>query len=634
MKFKRFLAAFLIAASALTALAGCQHAPDGSADTTAPTGTSASTEKETTASTQSSGQEDAETTPETTADTEPETQPGESETQAPEDDMTEMDARLNELLRNKTQLRFDENGQFKIMILADLHIPSGGLSRSIMNNVKTMVEREDPDFVILTGDNVVADIWTEKIFKRTLDGLAEYFEEKGIYWMHVFGNHDGEMAMSKEDQQAVYESYDYCLSKDTDKELSGVGNYVIPLYGSNSDEVKFVLWGLDSGDYLSPEEQAALYPAGATSFGGYTGTNYAFIQQDQIEWYKETSELLQANNNGELVPGLMAFHIPLQESYTAWLNRETLEWEGERNEAVCSSAHNSGLFEVLRARGDVKAIINGHDHVNNYMVNYGGIKLCYAGTLTNTTYHDEAKWGTRVFVINESNPSDVQTYLNYLDESLNVKPEDALPALSGVVEDFEGEAPQFTISGFNGASDNGGKAEIVADKGVNGSNALAVSRTTWSGKSNVEVIWDMDAVGSVGENKYLVVWMDLSANDVDFRKAGFGLLANNLNSSPYRTDDFDSPSPFYYKAEGSDEWIAMSTGGDGCFGVEQDSSVKGFKGWFAFPLENMLRGVLSLKPQTTITGLYFYMSPSSESEINKPVYLDEMQLVVDFTPVG
>ena len=323
---------------------------------------------------------------------------------------------LQDILANKTKLRFGEDGQFKVMILADLHIPSGGLPRDIMDHVKTMVERENPDFVILTGDNVVSGgIAKEAVMRKTLKGLAEYLAEKNIYWMHVYGNHDGEMPLSIPEQQAVYESFPNCLSKAGDEELTGVGNYVVPLYGSKDDEVKFVFWGLDSGDYPTAEEKAALFPAGATPFGGFDSTAYDFIHYDQIQWYKETSELLQENNNGEIVPGLMAFHIPLQESYTAWINRDGLEWTGEKKDPVCASAYNTGLFEVLRHRGDVKAVVNGHDHVNDYMVNYCGIKLCYAGTLTNTTYHDETMWGTRVFVINESNPSDVQTYMSYLN---------------------------------------------------------------------------------------------------------------------------------------------------------------------------------------------------------------------------
>ena len=108
----------------------------------------------------------------------------------------------------------------------------------------------------------------------------------------------------------------------------------------------------------------------------------------------------------------MAFHIPLQESYVAWRNRKNLESTGSKLEDVCASPYNIGFFEVLRNYGDIKAVVNGHDHTNDFMVNYAGIKLCYATTVTNTAYGGNK--GARVFVINESNPAQVDTYISYL----------------------------------------------------------------------------------------------------------------------------------------------------------------------------------------------------------------------------
>lgn len=325
--------------------------------------------------------------------------------------------RLKEILANKTKLRFDENGQFKIMILADTHIPGGGMPIEDLKNVKKLVEREDPDLIIFTGDNVVdSSLQSEKRFRIALKSITEYLESQEIYWMHVFGNHDGEMKFPLAEQQKVYESYDHCLSKAGDENITGIGNYVVPLYGSSDDTVKFAIWGLDSGDYPTAEERAELFPSGVTSFKGFDSTAYDFIHYDQIEWYRETSKLLQSCNGGEVVPGLMAFHIPLQETYTAWENREGLEWTGVKKDPVCSGAYNTGLFEVIRNRGDIKAIINGHDHINDFMVNYCGIKMCYASTISTSTYNDTDMMGTRFFVINEENPADIQTYMVYLSE--------------------------------------------------------------------------------------------------------------------------------------------------------------------------------------------------------------------------
>ena len=317
------------------------------------------------------------------------------------------EVRLNQLFESKATLRFGDDGEFRIMVLSDLHIPVGGIPEAGMARVLQLVEREKPDLIILDGDNVMGDFTDEATFREALGSVVDYFEEQNIYWMHVYGNHDPEMGVSLEQQQAIYESYEHCLSKDPDKEITGVGNYVLPIYGSDSDEVKFLVWGIDSNSSLPGEDRQAMFPLGSMSFKGYDAVNYDYIHYDQIQWYREASELIEAQL-GRKVPGLMAFHIPLHENFTAWLNRRALEWEGDKGDTVSASPYNSGLFEVLRGRGDVKAVVNGHDHLNNFMVNYAGIKLCYAGSITTTSYGGS---GTiRMFVLNESNPADIHTY--------------------------------------------------------------------------------------------------------------------------------------------------------------------------------------------------------------------------------
>ena len=628
LKLKNRVVTVLLALAMVAGMAACNSSePPAVTDGETTVQSTVTDGGETDPATESNTETDTEGDTEAVTDGAPEAPEADPEEGHPQ--ITPEEERIDELLECKTTLRFDENGQFRILVLSDLHIPSGGIPTQGMAYIRQVVEKEQPDLIILDGDNVVASLATDKIFMRVLKPLATYFESQGIYWMHVFGNHDCESDVTLEEQQAVYESFDYCLSKDPDPEISGVGNYVLPIYGSDTDEVKFAVWGIDSNNYLSEEDQAAMFPSGASSFEGYSGTNYDYIHYDQIEWYREASMLMESQL-GRKIPGLMAFHIPLQESYTAWENRESLEWTGNKQESVCASAYNSGLFEVLRQRGDIKAVVNGHDHVNDYMVDYAGIKLCYASTVTTTTYGGPI--GARVFVLNEENPADMDTYVSYLFEE-EESPD--LPALSGVVADFEGDAPDFTVQGWNGESNNGGMAEVAAGKGKDGSNALAAYRSAWAGSNNTEIIWDIPQPGRVGENKYLVVWMDLSANDVDFRKASFGVLANNVNANPYRTDNYDEPSPFYYKAEGSDEWVTMSMGDDGCFGAEQDSSVLGYKGWFAFPLEYMTRsGGVTVTANTAITGLYFYFSPKESSYMNKPVYIDNIQLAEDYTAVN
>ena len=557
----------------------------------------------------------------------------------------EEDNALKELLENKTKLRFNEDGEFKVMVLADLHTKAGGLTPEQQGYVKTMVDREQPDFVIFTGDNVRSlastPISDEAAMRVVLDSMVGYLEEQGIYWMHVYGNHDDEdNPLDKETQQAIYEEYEYCLSKDVE-ELTGVGNYVVPLYGSDEseDEIKFAFWGLDSGSYMSAEDKAALFPAGVSGYTGYSGTGYDYIHHDQIRWYENTSEQLE-EYVGAKVPGLMAFHIPLQEYSTAWDNRETLDHSGYKMENVCASAYNSGLFDAMRSRGDIKATVSGHDHKNSFMVEYGGIKLCYSPTMSTNSYYDEKEMGSRVFVLSEDDPADVETYMSYLIERIDTS--DAKPIESGYTYDFEGTAPTFAVSGNNGwAGADVDKIAVSVKDGVgkDGSKALAATRTEWNtevSKRTMEIKWDIP-YGKLGENKYVAVWMDLATDDLEFRKTNFGLITDYDYTAPYRTDESDGVNtPFYYKADGTAEWVTLQTGTDGCIGAGDNCPVKDYKGWFAFPIEYMLQYQTDaqLNKDSVITGFYIFTQLYEESMTGKDIIFDNFTLVRDYKSLG
>ena len=126
----------------------------------------------------------------------------------------------------------------------------------------------------------------------------------------------------------------------------------------------------------------------------------------------------------------------------------------------------------------------------------------------------------------------------------------------------------------------------------------------------------------------MIVWVDFS--NVEFRKACFGLLTNDGNSCPYRTDDHDSRSSFYYLADGTSEWVTLSHGGDGCFGTGDSGSqgMKGKKGYLALPIEYFKEGSRVMNAETLVTGLYMYADVNDGA--GKPYYLDNVMLVTDY----
>lgn len=545
---------------------------------------------------------------------------------------------------SRHRLTFGDDGEFRILVLSDIHGTGNTISTLAKNSMRLLVERENPDLVMFGGDNTWG-ISEEAQLERCIADMVEILEKKQIPWGHVYGNHDAEGDNVKKDrQQEIYESFEYCVSQAGDTDLPGTGNYVLPVYASDNERVLFNIWALDSGDYLTAEESEAYLPISGT-YQGYTTSIYDYISPELVRWYSDTSERMEAYN-GAAVPGMMIFHIPLQESYSAWVNREAVYYTGEKRETVCASEINSGMFAAVTERGDIKAIVNGHDHINTYMVEYAGVKLCYCSTISDSVYNHPDIHGGRVFVIREDDPSDVQTYMSYVNdtyvEPVSVPFTDAESIPSGtILLDFDSYTPELSFSGWNNNISEAAQtdqivAELTVGRGLDGSGALGVTRNNFADNisdNNAEIRISLETPGLPGENRYLRVWMDLTGDGtaVDFRKACFGFLANNQISSPYRTDDLDSPSPFYYLADGETSWKTMQHGDDGCFGEAEGSSVRGLCGWFAFPLEYMLRDSDAPSDDTVITDIYFYYCLSQASMTGNRVYIDNISLVKDYT---
>jgi hypothetical protein len=69
-------------------------------------------------------------------------------------------------------------------------------------------------------------------------------------------------------------------------------------------------------------------------------------------------------------------------------------------------------------RGDVLGIFVGHDHVNDFVGNYFGIRLGYSGNTGFGTYgldgeEENRLRGARVFILREDNPGVFETFMVY-----------------------------------------------------------------------------------------------------------------------------------------------------------------------------------------------------------------------------
>ncbi len=363
------------------------------------------------------------------------------------------------VLPPKPTLKFNSQGTFKIVMFSDVQdkFPINPQTIEAMNNI---LDFEKPEFVILVGDNCTGAIGSAEEFNLYVQQMVEPMEKRGIPWAHVYGNHDEDhvekTGLTKELQQGIYESFPHCLSQRGPEEVEGVGNFVLPVYSSDGSKEVFAIWGLDSNAYL--EDNNSWYGGrlenDAILENGLQGShNYDFIKFSQIRWYWDTSVEME-KKWGYKIPGILFTHIPLPEHRLIVMNPEPTGIIGEKNEDVCNSPINSGLFAAILQRGDIKGIFVGHDHVNDFVGNYCGIKLGYDANIGFGTYGLEGEdkdrlRGARVFRINERTPQAIETWMRYASEFDKNKSSELLSSLLVIAHrGASGYLPEHTLESY------------------------------------------------------------------------------------------------------------------------------------------------------------------------------------------
>ncbi|MCM3337529.1 metallophosphoesterase family protein [Paenibacillus sp. MER TA 81-3] len=279
-------------------------------------------------------------------------------------------------------LTFREDGTFKILQFTDVHIGDGVDGRDkdahTVALMERLIEQERPDLIVYTGDlcwsHGVKD--PEQGFRRAISPAVK----SGLPWAAVFGNHDTEEGVTREQLMDVMLESDTCLAEPGPEHLSGVGNYMLPIQSAGGGKVKALLYFLDSG-CEAPKH-----------IGGYE-----WIHGDQVEWYAGVSKEMTAQH-GSPLPALTFFHIPLPEYDAVWHTGSVIS--GSKFERVCAPKMNSGLYARMVEMGDVMATFVGHDHDNDYIGELHGISLCY-GRTTGYNCYGKLQRGARVIQLIE-----------------------------------------------------------------------------------------------------------------------------------------------------------------------------------------------------------------------------------------
>lgn len=308
---------------------------------------------------------------------------------------------------------FTTDRELKVMQLTDVHIGGGWMSLKkdamALNAVAAMITAEKPDLVVITGDIAYPVPFQAGTFNNLSSAkiFASLMEKLGVYWTLAFGNHDTESYSyySREDLSEFYSGEDlkYCIYEAGPEDVDGYGNQIINV--KNSDGIiTQSLYVFDSHSYIGGDIIGIMQ-------------KYDNIHENQIQWYKDT---LTAHNeqNDKLYASLGSdeksdiksvafFHIPFSEYKDAWYeymnnnheDTENVKYRfgvmGEGGKLVYCSTGEDNLFETMLELGSTQAVFCGHDHENNFSVDYKGIHLNYGMSVDYLAYPGIYKMGSQ-----------------------------------------------------------------------------------------------------------------------------------------------------------------------------------------------------------------------------------------------
>lgn len=326
-------------------------------------------------------------------------------------------------------LEKDPNKDFVILNLGDVQEGNENIASNLLNTIDALVQTVHPDLITLTGDISYGD-------ERTIKSIAAVLDKYKIPWAPVLGNHDhNEVYTSVEDQSKLYESFEYCLFK-TGPELGTTnngnvvkaGNYVINIVEnteSGFDVLKTLIF-MDTGDSVSGSQKAN----GRRRYNN--GYNWDCLNSLQLQFYQDCYNAASRYSEDEL-SSVIFIHIPIFayvdaigaalktdisvfnvnefNNYAATISyadsfNASIWNEGYKNsfgvmhEPVGSAQYDDCVFEVIKDSTD--CIISGHEHINNFVINYQGVRLCYTMKTGFGSYHDESMNGGTVLAIDNS----------------------------------------------------------------------------------------------------------------------------------------------------------------------------------------------------------------------------------------
>lgn len=302
---------------------------------------------------------------------------------------------------------------FRILNLTDPQLSSADWKegclpeRIFRTTAERLIQRVSPDLITVSGDlSYAGDLPAYR-------ELADRLDSFGIPWTCCFGNHDNQDG--PEAVQKVLDEYGKhpCfVFEDCDADL-GKGNFVVRV--EKNGKTMGGIFLMDTHD----REPCVKCGADALHWGT--------LSEAQLRWYEEGVARLQAQGCRETT---LIAHIPIhayQEAFkAAFAGRvapESVSWAdslapdlwkqgyedscGVGHEPVSCSPHDDGALALIKRLGSTRTLLCGHNHCNNWMVTYQGIRFVFGLKIGPGGYWDPSLNGGTVVSIGDDGAASV-----------------------------------------------------------------------------------------------------------------------------------------------------------------------------------------------------------------------------------
>ncbi|MDK7050129.1 metallophosphoesterase [Aerococcus sanguinicola] len=298
----------------------------------------------------------------------------------------------------------------KIIQLTDLHIgsslPFNELDAQTLQAVQDLVSLEKPDYLVLSGDV----IWSHVPHSlQNFEEVLKFFDRLEVPYAVTYGNHDSEIFYLQDKINMLVEESSDNLEKllSENEELASFYHHrdEIDVYGraelndlvrcSQNHVCKEKLTVVNNREMyvVSIDEQTQLLIVDSGDYDETETGQYAYLEDQQIDWIIEQTQDPSKQSH-------LFIHIPIPEYAQAIIDGQA---EGHQSEEVCSSALNTGLYAQIKIRNsNIVAIYAGHDHENDFVSDFYGIKLIY-GRCSGYNAYGDLNRGARVIEISDNN---------------------------------------------------------------------------------------------------------------------------------------------------------------------------------------------------------------------------------------